>query len=91
MGTSGNGDRPIAQSVEINDEELTVRLADGRSISVPLVWFPRLLNAATEARQNWMLLGDGEGIHWPEIDEDLSVAGLLAGRQAPDASNLGAA
>ena len=53
-------------------------LADGRTISAPLVWFPRLYQASKEQRENWELLGDGNGIHWPEIDEDLSVAGLLA-------------
>jgi len=58
---------------------LNVLLADGRKISVPLAWFPRLLHATTQQRENFELLGDGEGIHWPEIDEDLSVAGLLRG------------
>ena len=57
-----------------------VRLTD---VSVPLAWFPRLLHATAEERQNWEFLGDGEGIHWPEIDEDLSVAGLLRGTPAP--------
>ena len=54
-------------------------LADGRKISAPLVWFPRLLHATTDQRRNFEFLGDGEGIHWPDIDEDLSVAGLLRG------------
>jgi hypothetical protein len=69
--------RPKAREVSISDDELTVLLADGRKISVPLVWFPRLLHATANQRQNFELLGDGEGIHWPDIDEDLSVAGLL--------------
>jgi hypothetical protein len=69
--------RPKAREVSISDDELTVLLADGRKISVPLVWFPRLLHATPNQRQNFELLGDGEGIHWPDIDEDLSVAGLL--------------
>jgi hypothetical protein len=69
--------RPKAREVSISDDELTVLLADGRKISVPLVWFPRLLHATADQRRNFELLGDGEGIHWPEIDEDLSVAGLL--------------
>ena len=76
---------PRAQHVEINADALIVDLADGRRITVPLAWFPRLLHATEEQRQNWELLGDGEGIHWPEIDEDLSVAGLLAGIPAPGA------
>ena len=68
---------PQAREVVVSDDELSVQLADGRKISVPLVWFPRLLHATAEQRQNFELLGDGEGIHWPGIDEDLSVAGLL--------------
>lgn len=86
-----NGSRALARSVEVTDDELRVGLADGRSISVPLVWFPRLLHAPASARQKWELLGDGEGIHWPEIDEDLSVVGLLAGSRAPGSTELGAA
>jgi hypothetical protein len=69
----------IATHVESTDDELTVILADGRSVTVPLVWFPRLLRATAEQRKHWHLLGDGAGIHWPDIDEDLSVAGLLRG------------
>ncbi len=76
---------PEAVSVEVTDAELTVALADGRRISVPLVWFPRLLQATAEQRARWELLGDGEGIHWPLVDEDLSVEGLLAGRRSRSA------
>lgn len=72
---------PLARGVQVSDAELTVSLADGRRISVPLTWFPRLLRATPEQRAAWELLGDGEGIHWPEIDEDLRTAGLF-GRQA---------
>ncbi len=71
--------RPRAREVSISEDELTVLLADGRKISVPLAWFPRLLHATADQRQNFELLGEGEGIHWPDIDEDLSVAGLLRG------------
>jgi len=78
--------RPLARTVLVTDDELTVGLADGRAITVPLVWFPRLLRASAAARMNWELLGDGEGIHWPEADEDLSVAGLLAGNRAAGAA-----
>jgi len=74
--------RPLARSVAVTEDELTVWLADGRAITVPLVWFPRLLAASPEARGQWEILGDGEGIHWPEADEDLSVEGLLAGGRA---------
>ena len=81
---------PRAQQVEVTEDELTVALADGRRVSVPLAWFPRLLHASPAQRNNWQLLGDGEGIHWPDIDEDLSVAGILrgvpaSGRQQPPA------
>lgn len=73
---------PRAQEVSVSEDELTVALADGRRISVPLAWFPRLLHASPAQRANWELLGDGEGIHWPDVDEDLSVAGILWGTPA---------
>lgn len=69
--------------VEFVDEMLSVVLMDGRNIRVPLVWYPRLLAATSEQRQNWKLSGGGYGIHWPEIDEDLSTEGLLRGAPAP--------
>ncbi len=72
-----------AEDVNVTDDELIVNLKDGRTISVPLAWFPRLLHATPDQRSNWELLGDGEGIHWPDVDEDLSVAGLLKGAPAP--------
>lgn len=71
---------PLAQKVRVTADELTVQLVDGRRISVPLAWFPRLLHATPRQRGKWKLLGGGEGIHWPLVDEDLSVEGLLAGR-----------
>jgi hypothetical protein len=64
--------------VRITEDELIVSIADGRTISVPLVWYPRLLHATVEQRARWELAGAGHGIHWPEIDEDLSTEGLLA-------------
>ena len=70
------------EDVQVTDDELIVVLRDGRTISVPLAWFPRLLRATPEQRHNWELMGDGEGIHWPDIDEDLSVEGLLRGTRA---------
>ena len=75
--------RPRAVEVSVTDDELRVVLADGRALSVPLAWFPRLLHATSSERQRFELLGDGEGIHWPDVDEDLSVAGLLRGTPAP--------
>jgi hypothetical protein len=68
--------------VTTTDDELCVSLLDGRKITAPLAWFPRLLHATREQRAKWVLLGDGEGIHWPSIDEDVSVAGLLQGEAA---------
>jgi hypothetical protein len=70
--------------VTLTEDELIVALADGRRIAVPLAWFPRLLHATAEQRSNFEILGEGVGIHWPDIDEDLSVAGLLRG--TPSAS-----
>ena len=86
MSTSPIDIRPLARTVMVSDDSLTVTLADGRTITVPLVWFPRLLHADPEARNRWELLGDGEGIHWPTVDEDLSVEGLLAGNRARGAA-----
>jgi pyruvate/2-oxoglutarate dehydrogenase complex dihydrolipoamide acyltransferase (E2) component len=65
--------------VQVTDDALVVDFADGRTLSVPLVWYPRLLNASAEQRSDWELIGGGEGIHWPQIDEDLSAEGLLRG------------
>ena len=70
---------PLAHSISYTKESIVVGLVDGRTISVPLAWFPRLSQATEKQLNNWELLGDGEGIHWPEIDEDLSVLGLLTG------------
>ncbi|MFP4131115.1 MAG: DUF2442 domain-containing protein [Thiohalospira sp.] len=79
MSTSAVESRPRAEEVRLTDEELIVALADGRTLTVPLVWFPRLAAASPQERANHQLMGEGEGIHWPDLDEDLSVAGLLAG------------
>ncbi|NNC72482.1 MAG: DUF2442 domain-containing protein [Sphingomonadaceae bacterium] len=72
--------------VRFDDDSLIVDLMDGRTISVPLVWYPRLANADVAQRQNWELAGGGYGIHWPDIDEDLSTEGLLRGAPAPKAA-----
>jgi len=69
--------------VFFDQDTLSVRLKDGRTISVPLVWYPRLLQATAEQRSNWQIAGGGYGIHWPAIDEDLSTEGLLRGAPAP--------
>ena len=71
---------PRAEDVRVTNDSLIVDLSDGRTISVPLEWFPRLLHATAEERINWRLIGRGHGIHWKEIDEDISVEGLVAGR-----------
>jgi len=73
---------PRAESVVVTDDALRVELSDGRAISVPLAWFPRLLNATKKERDNWKFIGKGEGIHWNDLDEDISVEGLLAGRSS---------
>ena len=77
---------PRAVGAAISDDELSVELADGRRLIVPLAWFPRLLHATPAQRANWRLLGDGQGLHWPDVDEDLSVAGLLRGAASPGAA-----
>jgi hypothetical protein len=72
----------LATSVECTDDELIVALSDGRTLSVPLAWFPRLLGATSAERSDWRLIGSGEGIRWEALDEDLSVRGLLRGEPA---------
>lgn len=71
------------KDVRLDDQRLTVDLVDGRTISVPLAWYPRLLNATPGQRANWRIAGGGFGIHWPEVDEDLNTEGLLRGAPAP--------
>ena len=70
---------PSAQSVTVTEDTLSVDLGDGRTISVPLAWFPRLLHATPKEKINWRFIGTGQGIHWEDLDEDISVEGLLAG------------
>jgi len=83
MGTLALAADERVAAVAIDEDTLSVRLMDGRTISVPLVWYPRLLNATPAERGNWQLAGGGYGIHWPDIDEDLSTEGLLRGAPAP--------
>ena len=83
MSTSGTELREtFAKSVRISDDSLAADLADGRTITVPLAWFPRLAHASPAERDNWRLIAGGEGIHWPDLDEDISVESLLAGRRS---------
>ena len=80
MSTSAVRIEPLAVDVSCSDVALRAVLADGREIVAPLEWFPRLRDAAPSARANWRSIGGGVGIHWPDLDEDISVAGLLATR-----------
>lgn len=73
---------PLAVDVVVTGESFTVALADGRSLSVPLAWYPRLVHATQAERANWRLLGDGYAIEWPDLDEHIGVEGLLAGRRS---------
>src|SRR5437762_6866996 len=69
----------LALSVSVSNDALVADLADGRTVTVPLAWYPRLAHGTPTERNNWRLIGRGEGIHWPDLDEDISVASLLAG------------
>jgi hypothetical protein len=82
MNTSTDLATAAAESVIVSEEILTVDLTDGRTISVPISWYPRLAHGTVEERNHWELLGSGVGIHWPDLDEDISVQGLLAGRHS---------
>ncbi|MFY9792563.1 MAG: DUF2442 domain-containing protein [Candidatus Sulfotelmatobacter sp.] len=82
---ASNADERVL-GVEFSDDALSVSLRDGRIITVPLVWYPRLLNATPSQRQNWKVAGGGYGLYWPDVDEDLSTEGLLRGSPAPRAS-----
>jgi hypothetical protein len=79
MSTSAVEVRPQAQNVRFTESDLVVELVDGRTVSVPFIWFPRLSGATPQQLENFEIISDGEGIHWPDLDEDLSVAGLLLG------------
>ena len=85
MTTSAIEIRPVfAQNVLVTEDSLVVDLSDGRTISVPVVWYPRLLNATVQERNNWRLVGIGEGIHWPDLDEDISVRNILEGNPSSE-------
>ena len=83
MGTLALAADERVADVEVTEDAVSVRLMDGRTISVPLAWYPRLLNATPEQRNNWQIGGGGYGIHWPDVDEDLSTEGMLRGAPSP--------
>jgi hypothetical protein len=82
-----NIETPYAVNVQITEDTITVDLSDGRTISAPLAWFPRLEYVGSEERANWRLIGKGQGIHWEDLDEDISVDGLLAGRPSGESQD----
>ena len=86
MSTSDSRPGERVKDVRLSEDSLSVDLMDGRTITVPLAWYPRLLHAAPEERANWQTCGGGYGIHWPDIDEDLSTEGLLRGAPSPHRS-----
>ena len=87
MNTLAIESPPRAVQVACSEAELAVDLSDGRRIAVPIVWFPRLAEATVEQRNVWEFLGNGTGIHWPQVDEDISVAALLAGSPSVEYSH----
>lgn len=89
MGTTATRADERVQDVSFSDDAFTVALWDGRAITTPLAWFPRLLHATVEQRRNWRVSAGGYGLHWPDLDEDLSTEGLLRGAPAPRGSLVG--
>lgn len=77
---------PTAVEVSVSDEALTIELADGRTLSVPLAWYPRLQHGTHEERSRWRLIGGGTGLHWADLDEDISIEGLIAGRASTESA-----
>jgi len=77
-----DADALLAQAVSVTEDNIVVDLSDGRTLSVPLAWYPRLLHGTPKERNNWRLIGRGDGIHWPELDEDISVSGLISGNRS---------
>ena len=75
---------PSAVRARIVDDAVVIDLSDGRTVTAPLAWYPRLLHGTARERRHWRLIGGGEGVHWPDLDEDLSVEGLLAGRPSAE-------
>ncbi len=88
MSTSSIKVEPFAVDVSFTSDSMRVTLADGREVSVALEWFPRLRKATRKQRRNWQFIGKGIGIHWPDVDEDISVEGLLRGAPTPRQPDL---
>jgi hypothetical protein len=84
--TSSELTAATARSVSVSSDALTVELADGRRVSVPLAWYPRLAHGRPAERRRWQLIGDGSGIHWPELDEDIAVEALLLGKRSGESA-----
>lgn len=81
MNTLADERRGVAgEDVRVTTDALSVELSDGRTITAPLAWFPRLLHGTAKERNHWRFIGHGEGIHWPDLDEDISVEGLVLGK-----------
>jgi len=77
----------LATAVKVSDDTLSVELADGRTVAAPLAWYPRLAHATEEERNSWRLIAHGQGIHWPAVDEDISVANLLDGQPSAESQS----
>ena len=78
---------PTAESITVTEDALSVDLSDGRTISVPLAWFPRLAHGTAKERKNWRIIGKGYGIHWEDLDEDISVENLLLGQPSGESQS----
>ncbi len=87
MSTLASPTKAVARRVRVTDQSLTIELADGRVVSVPTTWYPRLDEASSRERRAWVLIGSGVGIHWPELDEDISVEGLLRGERSGESKS----
>ena len=87
MSTCPEMQEVLAQDVALTEDSLIVDLADGRTISVPLAWYPRLLHSTVKERNNWRLIGKGQGIPWPDVDEDISVANILLGKPSGESQS----
>lgn len=83
---ASKSNRANAVAVHLSASTLCVELTDGRTVTVPLEWYPRLLHGTVAERNNWRLIGAGEGVHWPDLDEDISIEGLLEGRRSAESS-----
>jgi hypothetical protein len=90
VNTADDPVEPRLKAVQVTEDEIIAQLIDGRSISVPLIWSWRLSEATDAERQNFLILGDGQGVHWPDLDEDISVNGMLSGTPARRPSRFAA-